>query len=114
MGTPGLTATALVLAVAACAPTAAPPSAGAVRVPEAAAGSGRTDPPAAPAGAADACGAARFSHLVGREPAAARALGLPPRARIIGHGDMVTMDYLADRLNIALGPDGKISRISCG
>ncbi len=100
------------LAGCAAAPAASAPPSGAVRVPEATAG--KRDTPAVPTGSADTCGAARFAHLVGQVPEAARALGLPQRARIIGHGEPVTMDYLPDRLNIALGPDGKIVQISCG
>lgn len=114
MGTAGLNSLVLTAALAGCAAASggSGPSQGAVRVPEATAG--KRDVPAAPTGAADTCGAARFAHLVGQGPEAARALGLPLRARIIGHGEPVTMDYLPDRLNITLGPDGKIRQISCG
>jgi hypothetical protein len=114
MGTTGLSIVVLAASLAGCAsaPAASGPSSGAVQVPEATAG--KRDTAATPTGAADTCGAARFAHLIGQGPEAARALGLPPRARIIGHGEPVTMDYLPDRLNISLGPDGKIRQISCG
>jgi hypothetical protein len=114
MGTAGLNVLVLAAAVAGCAaaPVASGASGGPQQVPEA--GAGKREAPATPTGSADTCGAARFAHLVGQGPEAARALGLPQRTRIIGHGDPVTMDYLPDRLNIQLGPDGKIRQISCG
>jgi hypothetical protein len=63
--------------------------------------------------AADVCGASRFHALLGtRADSIDRSL-LPPHARIISPGMMVTQDFLPERLNIRVGPDGKVAALEC-
>ncbi|GIX15104.1 MAG: hypothetical protein KatS3mg118_3063 [Paracoccaceae bacterium] len=68
-----------------------------------------------PAPARDACGAARLQRFVGRPYAELRPR-LDPRlpTRVLRPGDVVTMDYRADRLNVELDRRGRIRRIRCG
>ena len=65
------------------------------------------------------CDAAKAQHLVGR-PADA-ALGAEAQrltgaraVRWIRPGDMVTMDYREDRLNIELDERHRVNRVRCG
>lgn len=73
--------------------------------------------PAPPAD--DECGAGKlgaFLNLAGSADVLARlrtAAG-HDRIRVIHPGDVVTMDYRADRLNVELGEDGRIQRLRCG
>ena len=76
------------------------------------------DKPAATPPQAD-CHADRVQDLVGQPRS--DALGDKARQRAgarvirwIPTGAMVTMDYRFDRLDLRLGPDGKISAITCG
>jgi peptidase inhibitor I78 family protein len=62
---------------------------------------------------ADVCGASRFVNLVGQPASAINRDALPARARIISPGQMVTQDFVAERLNIRVGPDGKVASIQC-
>lgn len=39
---------------------------------------------------------------------------LPVKTRILGPGIMATMDYVPDRLNVAVDRDGRIRRLYCG
>ena len=88
----------LALATIACAPMEAPDGA---------------DPIAGP------CVAARVANLVGRtftnslRADALRRSGART-ARVIRPGDVVTMDYRSDRLNIHLTPRSRVERLSCG
>lgn len=65
------------------------------------------------------CNAAAARGLAGRtatEELVAEALRLTNarQSRVIEPGMMVTMDYSADRLNIYVGPDGRVERLACG
>jgi hypothetical protein len=65
------------------------------------------------------CNAAAARGLAGRtatEELAAEALALTGarQTRTITPGMMVTMDYSPDRLNIHVGPDGRVERLVCG
>ncbi|HEV7659348.1 MAG TPA: I78 family peptidase inhibitor [Allosphingosinicella sp.] len=65
------------------------------------------------------CNAAAARRLAGRaatEELATEALRLSgaQQLRVIEPGMMVTMDYSAERLNIYVGPDGKVERLACG
>ncbi len=64
--------------------------------------------------APDTCQMSQYSHLVGTVGADIDRTELPPGARVICHDCVVTMDYRADRLNIDLGADGKVTRLHCG
>ncbi len=74
-----------------------------------------TTPPsnADEATAQDTCGANAFRRLIGTDASAIDRSTLPPRARVIMPGQMVTMDFSAERLNIRVGPDGKVTTIGC-
>jgi hypothetical protein len=62
---------------------------------------------------ADTCGASHFANLVGQPAASINRDTLPPRARIISPGQMVTQDFVAERLNLRIGPDGKVAAVQC-
>jgi len=63
--------------------------------------------------AQDTCGANAFRHLIGTAASAIDRSTLPPRARVIMPGQMVTMDFSAERLNIRVAPDGKVTEVGC-
>jgi len=65
------------------------------------------------------CSAEAGAPLVGRSATAAlgaEALRLTGarRLRWIRPGDMVTMDYSPERLNVHLDAEGKVERLACG
>ena len=68
---------------------------------------------------ADACGAAKLANLLNTLPTSdvmaqiERTVG-QRRIRTIAPGDVVTMDYSAERLNVETGEDGRIKRFRCG
>lgn len=59
------------------------------------------------------CAGAGFQGLVGQPQAALSALRLPQGTRVIGPDQPVTMDFRPDRMNVEIGPDGRIARIGC-
>jgi Peptidase inhibitor I78 family len=75
------------------------------------------EPPVA-APAEDSCGSARFADLVGQprrdvlDEVARR--GAPRRMRWIRPGDAVTMDYIAERLNVYFDAQDRVERLACG
>lgn len=67
----------------------------------------------------DECGAAKamvhLNSLPSSDVLAAMRVAIGHhRVRVINPGDMVTMDYRPDRLNIETGTDGRIKAIRCG
>jgi hypothetical protein len=64
--------------------------------------------------APDTCQMAAHQSLIGTVGAEIDQTTLPPLTRVICHECAVTMDYRAERLNIDLGPDGKVVRLRCG
>ncbi|MFT3726452.1 MAG: I78 family peptidase inhibitor [Terricaulis sp.] len=62
---------------------------------------------------ADICGASHFANLVGQPASSINRDTLPPRTRIISPEQMVTQDFVAARLNIRVGPDGKVTMVQC-
>lgn len=64
--------------------------------------------------APDTCQMAAHQGLIGTVGAEIDQSSLPSGSRVICHNCAVTMDYRADRLNIDLGPDGKVTRLHCG
>jgi len=75
--------------------------------------------PPAPASPAGQCHADGLGNLVGRPADAAlgaEAMRLSGAARLrwIRPGDMVTMDYSAQRLNVHLDARGRVERFACG
>ena len=72
-----------------------------------------------PAGAGDRCDASPLGNLVGRE--ASEALGAEALRRSgsrvlrwIRPGDIVTMDYSEQRLNIHLDDQNRVDHFACG
>ncbi len=63
--------------------------------------------------AQDTCGASHWRQYVGRAASEIDRSQLPPRARVIMPGQMVTMDFSAERLNIRVAPDGKVTEVGC-
>jgi len=68
---------------------------------------------AADAGEGD-CGAAGLQALVGTSVGALDPATLPEPRRIIFPGQAVTMDFSADRLNVEIGTDDRVTRVYCG
>ncbi len=95
----------LALGLAACATPALPASpSGISPVPEA----------ALPDSSVDTCGARLFSELVGKQIDGA---GVPGDSRLVRHirpDTRVTMDYIAQRMNIEADAQGVIRKINCG
>ena len=72
------------------------------------------DNPALPSAANDTCGAGMFAELVGKP---IDGPGVPGASRLNRHilpGTRVTMDYIAQRMNIEADAQGIIQRINCG
>ncbi|MCP5088617.1 MAG: hypothetical protein GY952_17650 [Rhodobacteraceae bacterium] len=63
---------------------------------------------------ADDCGAAGLQWLVGESSDVLDGRRFAKRVRVIKPGMAITMDYLPNRLNIAIGEDGRIVRVYCG
>ena len=66
------------------------------------------DPPDA------SCSAEALQHLVGQPESAFDPSGFDEPVRIIRPGDAITMDFSLKRLNVEIGPDGRITAIRCG
>ena len=64
--------------------------------------------------ALDTCQMALHTNLIGAVGADIDRTELPAGARVICHNCAVTMDYRADRLNIDLTADGRVSGLHCG
>ncbi|MGX6647611.1 I78 family peptidase inhibitor [Maricaulaceae bacterium MS644] len=60
------------------------------------------------------CPAAAYQVLVGQPIGEIHTDSLPSPRRIYGRGDMITMDYRSDRLNIVTGDDGRVVEVKCG
>ena len=82
-------------------------------------GGASRDEPAEAVGSGQPCRSGELGELVGRE--AAEALGAEALRRSgarslrwIRPGDVVTMDYREDRLNIHLDARGRVERLACG
>lgn len=62
----------------------------------------------------NACGAAELQGLVGQDVAVFETMALQGSWRIIRPGQAVTMDFSAERLNVEVDGNERISRITCG
>ncbi len=62
----------------------------------------------------DTCGLAQHQNLIGMDESAIDQSTLPAHHRIICMGCMATMEYVADRLTIQMGPGHKVASIRCG
>lgn len=72
------------------------------------------DNPALPSAANDTCGAGMFANLVGKPLDGPGVSGESRLNRHIRPGTQVTMDYIAQRMNIEADAQGIIQRINCG
>lgn len=64
--------------------------------------------------AADACGAADWQSLVGRDVSPVLAATFANPIRIIRPDDMVTMDFQPGRINFRLNADDTVASVDCG
>jgi Peptidase inhibitor I78 family len=71
-------------------------------------------PAPSPVDLTPACGADALGAFGGQPLAAVQAQGLPPGARIIRPGDMVTEDFSTSRLNVDLDANDRVTRLWCG
>ena len=71
-------------------------------------------PPPSSADSADTCQMAAHQNLIGVEESTIDQSTLPAHHRVICFGCMRTMDYVADRLTIQIGPGHRVSGLSCG
>lgn len=62
---------------------------------------------------ADTCARAEYEGLIGTNIAAV-TLPADPKIRVIGPDDLVTTDFIEDRVNIEFDASGEIVRITCG
>lgn len=60
------------------------------------------------------CAAQQFQLLVGQLRNEVDTSTLPVPYRVYGRDDAVTMDYRPDRLNVVVGADGRVERVTCG
>ncbi len=65
-------------------------------------------------GAGDTCGATALQAFVGQPPSALDAVRLTQPFRIIRPGEMVTMDFVAERVNFRVDESGRIAEVTCG
>lgn len=73
-------------------------------------------PPAdpVPVGAADTCGAAPYSNLIGQDATALERVLILRQVRVIRPNDAVTEDFRPVRINFNIGADETIRTITCG
>ncbi len=57
------------------------------------------------------CGASHFQYLVGLHPS---IYPLPGHAEVVHPGTIRTTQYIATRLNVAIGQSGHVERVYCG
>lgn len=69
--------------------------------------------PPVPDPAQDTCNAASFASLVGQDATALERVLLLGEVRIIRPGQAVTMDFRPSRINFNIGPDNRITAITC-
>lgn len=66
-------------------------------------------------GSADAiCPADDYAYLLGASRAEALAANLPEPYRVYGVNDIITMDYVAHRLNVVIGENEIVVEVKCG
>jgi hypothetical protein len=74
----------------------------------------KTPPPPVVPAPVDSCGAGARDYLIGQPIDEIHLASLGEYVRVIRPGDMVTMDFRADRLNIELDEEDVILRLRCG
>lgn len=99
-----IAATLALLALAACVPAA----------PDAGGGAGQSAGPALRDRAADTCGAAARSALMGQKANALERVYILGPVRLIRPGDMLPADHIDRRINFVLDAEDRIAGIFCG
>ncbi|MFD1914040.1 I78 family peptidase inhibitor [Halodurantibacterium flavum] len=61
----------------------------------------------------DSCGAEGYQGLVGQNARVITGINFAGPVRVIGPGDMVTMDFAPNRINFATDEAGRITRVYC-
>ena len=72
------------------------------------------DPAPEPPGSMDTCGADGWQHLVGQSGDVLAATLFPAPMRVLRPGDATTMEFLAERLNVAVDEQNRITGVYCG
>jgi hypothetical protein len=93
---------------------ATPPQADLTQPPQASAPEATPPQASSPAAQVSACHAERYQGLVGQPIASVDQSTLPAQHRVICMGCMATMEFVADRLTIQLGPNSTIASLRCG
>ncbi|MEL6838134.1 MAG: I78 family peptidase inhibitor [Pseudomonadota bacterium] len=62
----------------------------------------------------DTCGARDYANLIGQDVTSLEKVLILGPVRVIRPGDMVTMDFLPDRINFGIDRDEKVIEVSCG
>ena len=60
------------------------------------------------------CAAARHRSMIGRPIGEIDTAALPGPLRVYRAGSAVTGDHRPERMNIVVGPDGRVARVRCG
>jgi hypothetical protein len=71
-------------------------------------------PPAPAPVLRDTCTATPYRGLVGQDATALEKVLILRQVRIIRPGTMVTQDMRPERINFQIGPDNRITDITCG
>jgi hypothetical protein len=61
----------------------------------------------------DACGASRYSHLLGEQYAELHHASLPANSNVVDRGRLSTLEYTPARLNVVVNGTGRIIAIGC-
>jgi len=69
--------------------------------------------PPVPAPSADTCNAAQYASLVGQDATALERVLIMGQVRVIRPAQAVSMDFRPARINFNIGPDNRITSISC-
>ena len=60
------------------------------------------------------CAATRYSVLIGQPIEGIDTASLPGPLRVYSTDSRITGDERPERMNIVVGPDGRVARVSCG
>jgi hypothetical protein len=61
----------------------------------------------------DACGASRYSHLLGEQYAELHHAALPANSNVVDRGRLTTLEYTPGRPNVVVNGAGRIIAIGC-
>ena len=60
------------------------------------------------------CNAERYIDIIGKPIDEIHVADLPKPLRIYSTGDLITMDYQPERLNVVVGADRHVLNVKCG